>query len=75
VLVDENNGNPWQHVSVPDVLAISNGLVLICALPSGRRFGVPFGEIGSRSEVREAGHRGILSVPRWFAEYHQLPVE
>ena len=72
-----NKAEPWQsaYVSVPDVLAISTGLVLVCELPSGRRFGVPFNEIGSTSEVLEPGHRGTLSVPRWFAEYHKLPVE
>ena len=44
--------SPEEFVVVPDVKAISNGIVLICALPDGRRFGVPSGYIGEQSEVR-----------------------
>jgi hypothetical protein len=75
--MNRNKAEPWQSVytSVVDVLAISRGLVLICELPGGRRFGVPLDQISSRSEVREPGHRGTLTVLRWFAEYHELPVE
>ena len=61
-----------EYVSVPDVLAVSNGMVFICELPGGRRIGVPFGQIGPTSEVRKPGERGILSVLRWFAEEHKL---
>ena len=75
-MVDGTNGKLWRspYVSVPEVLAISIGLVLVCELPSGRRFGVPLTEISPTSEVHDAGHRGTLSVLRWFAEYHELPV-
>jgi hypothetical protein len=70
-----NNGKLEQreYVSVPDVLAVSNGMVLICELPGGRRIGVPFDQIGTTSEVRKPGERGLLSVLRWFAEEHKLP--
>ena len=64
---------PGDFVTVPNVLAVSNGMVLICELPGGRRIGVPFGQIGPTSEVRKPGDRGILSVLRWFAEEHKLP--
>ena len=69
-----NNGKlqPGEYVSVPDVLAISNGMVLICELPDGRRIGVPVDQIGPSSEVRLPGERGTLSVLRWFAQEHGL---
>jgi hypothetical protein len=69
-----NNGKlEWgEWVSVSDVLAISNGMVLICELPNGRRIGVPFHQIGPESEVRKPGDRGTLSVLRWFGELHRL---
>ena len=50
-----------------------NGMVLICELPSGRRVGVPFDQIGPESEVRKPGDRGTLSVLCGFAEVHKLP--
>ena len=70
-----NNGKleRGECVSVSDVLAVSNGMVLICELPSGRRIGVPFDQIGPESEVRKPGDRGTLSVLCWFAELHELP--
>ena len=63
---------PGDFVAVPNVLAVSNGIVLICALPSGRRIGVPFDQIGPTSEVWKPGDRGTLSVLRWFAQEHEL---
>ena len=70
-----NNGKleRGECVSVSDVLAVSNGMVLICELPSGRRIGVPFDQIGPESEVRKPGDRGTLSVLCWFARLHKLP--
>jgi hypothetical protein len=62
-----------ECVSVSDVLAVSNGMVLICKLPNGRRIGVPFDQIGPGSEVRKPGDHGTLSVLHWFAELHRLP--
>jgi hypothetical protein len=62
-----------EYVSVPGVLAVSNGIVLICELRDGRRIGVPIDQIGPTSEVRMPGERGILSVARWFAQEHGLP--
>ena len=64
---------PAEFASVPNVLAVSKGIVLICALPDGRRIGVPFDQIGPTSEVRTPGERGTLSVLRWFAQEHGLP--
>jgi hypothetical protein len=68
----EPKASPEEFVVVPNVKAISNGIVLICALPDGRRFGVPSVYIGEQSEVRHPGDHGALAVVRWFAEDHCL---
>ena len=70
-----NNGQLEQNecVSVSDVLAISDGMVLICKLLDDSRIGVPFDQIGPESDVRKSGDDGTLSVLRWFAELHRLP--
>ena len=65
---------PESFVVVPRVRAISNGLALICELSDGRRFGVPFDCIGKQSEVRHPGEHGAITVLRWFAEEHRLPI-
>ena len=62
-----------EFVTVPNVRAVSNGLVLFCALEDGRSFGVPSHCIAPQSAVRVPGDYGPLLVRRWFAVEHQLP--
>jgi hypothetical protein len=59
------------YVVVPNVRAVSNGLVLFCALEDGRSFGVPANRIGPESDVRVPGDNGALTVRRWFALEHE----
>jgi hypothetical protein len=61
-----------ELVLIPKVRAVSNGLALICQLRDGRRFSVPSRFIGPASQVRNPGDIGTLSVPRWFANEHDL---
>jgi len=59
-------------VLIPNVRAVSDGLALICQLRDGRRFSLPVRLIGPASQVRTPGDVGTLSVPRWFANDHDL---
>lgn len=61
-----------ELVLIPDVRAVSDGLALFCQLRDGRRFSVPLRLIGPASQVRTPGDVGTLSVPRWFANEHDL---
>ncbi|HEY2386727.1 MAG TPA: hypothetical protein VGK30_07175 [Candidatus Binatia bacterium] len=54
-------------VRVPDVRAVSDGLVLICELPDKRRVGVPRLMIDLDSEVQQPGDYGTLVIPRRLA--------
>jgi hypothetical protein len=72
-LLDTAKARQEDFVLVPNVRAISNGLVLFCALDDGRRFGVPSHCIWEGSAVRRPGDHGTLAVLSWFAEAHQLP--
>jgi hypothetical protein len=62
-----------DHVSVPHVRAISDGLALICELPDGRRVGVPVTWIALKSQVRRPGDYGTLVIPRYLA--HDLGLD
>jgi hypothetical protein len=54
-------------VTIPNVLAISDGLVLVCER-KGRRFRVPVTNIAPESQVRFPADYGNLVIPRWLAE-------
>ena len=55
-----------ELVRIPNVLAISDGLVLICE-KKRRRVGVPLAQIAAGSQVRFPGDYGDLVIPRWLA--------
>ena len=55
-----------ELVRIPNVLAISDGLALICER-KGRRVPVPVAQIAARSQVRFPGDYGDLVIPRWLA--------
>ena len=51
-----------ERVTVEDVLAVSDGPVLVCEI-AGRRVGIPYACIEAGSEVHGAGDRGKLVIP------------
>lgn len=53
-------------VTIQNVLAVSDGLALICEV-EGARFGVPHPHIAASSEVQKVGDRGRLVIPRELA--------
>jgi hypothetical protein len=55
-----------ELVSIENVLAISDGLALICEV-NGRRCGVPLRLISWTSEVKSPGDRGRLVIPAQLA--------
>jgi hypothetical protein len=56
-----------ELVIIEDVLAVTDGLALICEV-NGRRFGVPWARIARCIEVKRPGDRGRLVIPRQVAE-------
>jgi hypothetical protein len=55
-----------NNVVLDDVVAVSDGLALICEI-GGRRFGVPKDSIQPGSQVRNPGDRGRLVITRALA--------
>ena len=55
-----------ELVSIEEVVAISEGLALICEV-GGRRVSVPCSQIDPASDVQRPGDRGRLVIPRWLA--------
>jgi hypothetical protein len=58
-------------VTIPDVEVIrEGGLALLCRV-RGKEIWIPRAQI-LKGDVRVAGDRGTIVVPRWFADDHGL---
>jgi hypothetical protein len=61
-----------DYVSIANVVAISDGLTLICEI-DGRWHGIPRRTIRADSQVHEPGDRGTLVIVDWLAEARVQP--